>query len=573
MLCLIAFFLIGLQASNSALRSSVDKNAHEAIKTTRIVAQNILFELERHVDDNSQWYEFYDAIKTNDQTWFRENIFEANWAIQPDVMAVYDAKGNRMAIGGVKLKPTERFIPKAEVLKGVKEVTSGFTFFNGKGASYAYSLAPMRKGDGSGPIVGAFAMAKRIDKDFAGMIEHWTRLPLCLTDPSGKVVALSKSVSKAPETAGSGETIAFVDRKSRWAFTTFEANGKPMFRIGVLYVDPAGSVIDRTARSLVVSAPFVILLAGVCVAVIIGWSAHSSMSDWRKALAAIENGDLSRRLSVSNNGDVFDDVARRFNEMMNELEQNIGSLNNKVTQQDAQLVQASKLASVGTLASGVAHELNQPLAIIRAISQQCLSDPKIAEDEQLTHDIKLMERQTYRMTQIIDHLRSFARKPGDDFEPICPRETIENSLVLFKEQLRTRDIELTEEIAEDLPPIWANGNSIEQVIINLVANARDALEETNEAKIHIVARLTEDGERVRIEVDDNGPGVSDEAAAQIFDPFFTTKEPGKGTGLGLSISFDIARKHNGAIGVKQSSMGGAQFYIEIPVWKTNIDAA
>ncbi|MDW8107856.1 MAG: ATP-binding protein, partial [Armatimonadota bacterium] len=276
----------------------------------------------------------------------------------------------------------------------------------------------------------------------------------------------------------------------------------------------------------------------------------------------IAAGDLSRRVVLPQRGvPDLDDLADSFNYMVD-----------AVQRAEAQLIQSSKLASLGTLASGVAHELNQPLAIIRAIAQQNLemlqsnSSLDAPQLETLREDLQIVHRQTVRMSQIIQHLRAFARKPREVFEPVNLNEVAQNALILLREQLRNRGIALVERYAPDLPPVLGEANSLEQIVINLLTNARDALEGCENGQVVIETGVYNDGRRTYAElrVRDNGPGVPPEIRSQIFDPFFTTKDPNKGTGLGLAISLEIAQKHKGMLMLSDTQQG-AEFVLRIPV--------
>ncbi len=289
-----------------------------------------------------------------------------------------------------------------------------------------------------------------------------------------------------------------------------------------------------------------------------------------EATQTIAGGDLSRRVQLpTRNAPELQELADSFNQMVDAL-----------VKAEAQLVQTSKLASLGTLASGVAHELNQPLAIIRGVAQQTIQmlsrlqslSPSGGEGtgegtwiRQLLDDMRIIERQTQRMSQIILHLRTFARKPRVDREPVNLNTVAENALILLREQLHQRGIELVEEYESSLPPVLGEPNSLEQVVINLLTNARDALEGQPDGRVVIRTRRVQESGREWVElcVQDNGPGVPPDLRMQIFDPFFTTKEPGKGTGLGLSISLEIAQKHGGTL-LLGDSPAGACFILRLP---------
>ncbi|MFN4032392.1 MAG: ATP-binding protein, partial [Fimbriimonadales bacterium] len=287
-----------------------------------------------------------------------------------------------------------------------------------------------------------------------------------------------------------------------------------------------------------------------------------------KATHDIATGDLTRRVQLPSRGcPDLDDLADSFNHMVDALQK-----------AETQLIQSSKLASLGTLASGVAHELNQPLAIIRAIAQQNLETlrelPTPQLIQQLHEDLTIIHRQTVRMSQIIQHLRVFSRKPREEYEPVNLSEVAQNALILMREQLRQRGVTLAEHYADDLPAVLGEANSLEQIVINLLTNARDALEGQENGEIHIETARHDDGKRAYAElrIRDNGPGVPPDIRSQIFDPFFTTKDPNKGTGLGLAISLEIAQKHGGTL-ILGDSEQGAEFILRIPVAQAQKQAA
>ncbi|MGQ9656593.1 MAG: cache domain-containing protein [Fimbriimonadales bacterium] len=294
-----------------------------------------------------------------------------------------------------------------------------------------------------------------------------------------------------------------------------------------------------------------------------------------KVTHEIAAGDLSKRVVLPRRGcPDLDNLADSFNHMVDAVQQS----QEELKQAEAQLIQSSKLASLGTLASGVAHELNQPLAIIRAIAQQNLetldSMPTPQLVQVLREDLQIIHRQTVRMSQIIQHLRAFSRKPREVLEPVNLGDVAQNALILLREQLRQRGISLVENYAPDLPPVMGEPNSLEQIVINLLTNARDALENCPDGQITIETGTYDDGKRVYAElrVRDNGAGVPPEIQAQIFDPFFTTKDPNKGTGLGLAISLEIAQKHHGTL-LLGDTTDGAEFILRIPVAESCQQAA
>ncbi len=232
-----------------------------------------------------------------------------------------------------------------------------------------------------------------------------------------------------------------------------------------------------------------------------------------------------------------------------------------------QLVQSAKLASIGELAAGVAHELNQPLMVIRTSVQfiRRTLEKGTMDTAQFLKLFEPVERNTKRMMNIINHLRTFSRQPQGAFSPQNINEIIENSFLMVGEQLRLHNIEVKKSLTPDIPKIQGDANQLEQVFLNLLTNARDAIEAkgAKEAgQIEIVTRVSgHDNQWVEILVTDSGDGIAADCLENVFDPFVTTKEIGKGTGLGLSISYGIIKEHQGKIEVVETSSEGTTFRV------------
>ena len=230
----------------------------------------------------------------------------------------------------------------------------------------------------------------------------------------------------------------------------------------------------------------------------------------------------------------------------------------------AQLIQASKLATLGEMATSVAHELNQPLNVIRMAAGNSLRriSKGTAEFEYLNDKLKRIDDQTMRAAAIIDHMRVFGRKANEEPEPIDPRTVITNALELMGEQLRLIGIEVVTQFPKDCHLILGHSIQVEQVILNLLMNARDALAGRDGEK-KITLRIFEDNKNIHITSEDNGGGIPSHFLPRIFEPFYTTKEVGKGTGLGLSISYGIITDMRGTIAAKNID-GGCRFILMLP---------
>lgn len=240
---------------------------------------------------------------------------------------------------------------------------------------------------------------------------------------------------------------------------------------------------------------------------------------------------------------------------------------------EKQLIQAGKMATLGEMASGIAHELNQPLSVIKTATtyfMQKITRKETIPEGRLYPVLQKIDSNVDRASRIITHMRQFARKSDITTERVQVNRVLETAAEIFKEQLKLIEVELRWDLDPALPLIMADPGRLEQVIVNLLVNARHAIEARWEgghapkgAKyISIKSFATE--KQVVVEIADSGTGIPEVIAEKIFEPFFTTKSVGKGTGLGLSISYGIIQECSGEIKLKQEYTDGACFVITFP---------
>jgi len=237
----------------------------------------------------------------------------------------------------------------------------------------------------------------------------------------------------------------------------------------------------------------------------------------------------------------------------------------ELREKQEQLVQAGKLATVGELTTGVAHELNNPLNNIGLFVGNAtdLIEHGVTDAKQIIRELRYATEQVRKATEIISHLRTFGRAAPVSREPIVLRQVIERALALMQEQFRLREISVALDLGSKEPVILGNAIQLEQVFINLLTNARDAMLNSPRKAIHILASV--DCQTVELAFTDTGHGIPAGLERRIFDPFFTTKEVGKGTGLGLSITYGIIKDHGGMISVVSPPGAGATFVIQLPL--------
>jgi C4-dicarboxylate-specific signal transduction histidine kinase len=229
-----------------------------------------------------------------------------------------------------------------------------------------------------------------------------------------------------------------------------------------------------------------------------------------------------------------------------------------------QLVQAGKLATLGELTTGVAHELNNPLNNIDLFVGNAvdLIELTATDKGQIVGQLRQAMQQVRKATEIISHLRTFGRAAPASREPMPVRHIIERALSLMQEQLRLREIDVTVDLGPHEPWVVGNAIQMEQVFINLLTNARDAMADSPRKAIFISCSI---GSAMELAFADTGPGIPPGLERRIFDPFFTTKEVGKGTGLGLSIAYGIIKEHGGTISVVSRPGEGATFLLQLPL--------
>ncbi len=229
-----------------------------------------------------------------------------------------------------------------------------------------------------------------------------------------------------------------------------------------------------------------------------------------------------------------------------------------------QLLQAEKMAVLGQTVSGVAHELNNPLATILSWAERLSQRPSL--EEPVRRGLETILSESERAARIVRNLLTFARKRQTTRAMVDVNQVVRETLALRAYEQRVTNITVIDALAAGLPQVFADGHQVQQVLLNLVINAEQAMLSANGRGVLVVRTWHDaDQESVILEINDDGPGIPDELQPKIFDPFFTTKEVGKGTGLGLTVAYAIVQEHGGRIRLESRPNVGASFYVELPV--------
>lgn len=320
----------------------------------------------------------------------------------------------------------------------------------------------------------------------------------------------------------------------------------------------SASAAYLTARQLLDNLVFiglVLMLVAALFGVFVSRRITRPLEGLSKAVRKIAKGDFDVNVAIKSS-DEIGELSTSFNDMAGELKERESSLKKA---QHA-LVQSEKMAAVGTLSAGLAHEVKNPLSAVLGYAQ--LSKRKLEQPEALKQHLDTIENETRRCNEIIGNLMQFSRQEKGEHSRISVNEVVQKSIAIVDHQLSLKDVQIESDLAQDLPPVSGNANQLQQVLMNLMINAQQAIGEGG-GTVDLATSI--EGESVLITVSDTGPGIDEDVVAKIFEPFYTTKPAGQGTGLGLSVTYGIIQDHGGDISVKRADSGGAKFVIELPL--------
>ena len=358
--------------------------------------------------------------------------------------------------------------------------------------------------------------------------------------------------------------------------------------LGVLDIvyplDKIDQTIRRNTATIAGLSLGFIVLAAILVSVLVQRVVYRQLADLSDGEARLASGDLDHPIPVRSD-DELGQLAESFNSMMkalrisraqledwgHTLEQKVEAATRDLHRAQAEAARGEKLASVGLMAAGIAHELNNPLTGVLTFAT--LVRKQMPPDSPEAEDLDLVIQETRRCATIIRRLLDFAREKAPEKSFVDLNELVEQTADLIRQSLQGADIELSMDLDPQLPPVWADEDLIKQVLMNMLVNAQHAIE--NDGRISVRTRLCEAdprqaapelaGPMAEISICDTGCGIPEEDLQKIFDPFFTTKGVGRGTGLGLSVSHGTIEAHGGSIEVDSTVGEGSEFRIYLPL--------
>ncbi|MFQ5652841.1 MAG: ATP-binding protein [bacterium] len=336
---------------------------------------------------------------------------------------------------------------------------------------------------------------------------------------------------------------------------------KGVVRLGISTKEMEAKILQsrRWALQFMLAAIFV----GALVGLFIDHKVKRSLSDLTETAARMADGDLSQHVDITT-GDEMEAFAHAFNKMADELreshenlEQKIAERTRELRESQAQLVHHEKMASLGVLAAGLAHEIGNPLTSISSVVQIMQRKSK---DEKFKQQLKLLNEHINRISRIVRELVDFSRPVDSKPRLVQINDLIRRTIGILKYDKRAKNIKIEAHLDNEIPRLTVIEDQILQVFINLILNAFDAMD--GSGVLTIVTAV--DSDFIRISFEDTGDGIPDEHRAKIFEPFFTTKPVGRGSGLGLSVSYGVVQNMGGRIEVESAEGKGARFTILLP---------
>lgn len=467
----------------------------------------------------------------------------------------------------------------SDVITSARRVVTPLQIDNKAGINYVVIGYPAK--NRAGTTIGALGFQVRL-QTIQGIFQQ---LPLpegsvvTVTDQNGTILARTVGAEryvgrKTPsprrlEEIPSSEEIVGVDGIRRMHGNALVAGGPWVVSVGIPLDVALGKSAWLWTRSFTIL--FVGMIGWTAIALVVSRRFVRSMSHLETAAQRVAAGDLTPldpkpmpSLELEQLQKAFDLMVQRLDEARQALDRQMAEerqIREEVQSLQRQVIRQERLAAVGLLVSGVAHEINNPLQAILGFAELLQMQHKLPES--VTGDLKLIQKESARACGIIRNLALFARQQPGQATHVRFADVISSVAELRQRRLESEDIEL---VVDDRSThhIMAVFTELQQVVLNFVVNAEQAILTSGRLPGRIAIRSRDEGDRVLLEVEDTGPGVPPENEAKLFQPFFTTKPVGQGTGLGLSVSYGIIDSMGGQMGYRRAPAGGAIFHFDLP---------
>jgi two-component system NtrC family sensor kinase len=414
----------------------------------------------------------------------------------------------------------------------------------------------------------------------ATIFQHDLRISTNVKNKDGSR-AIGTRVSEEVSHAVLGNGKSYIDRAfvvKDWYITAYEPiKNLENQIIGILYVGMLEKPYIDTAHKVMITFTFMASMLVILLLVLLYFTTNRIINPLLKIVEAtqkIAKGDLSHKVEV-NSTDEIGYLAESFNKMTDDLdaannkliewgktlEKKVEERTKELKEMQAHLIQSEKLASLGKLAAGVAHEINNPLGGILIYSHLILED--MDKGSSYYENLRKIIKETTRCKEIVKGLLEFARPKEPETSIVNINDVVEKSLSIMETKTLFQNIKIKKKYSSSLPKITADSAQLQQVFINIILNAAEAMD--GNGSLIIETGINDQEEQIYIRFQDSGPGIPEEVKSRLFEPFFTTKEVGRGTGLGLAISYSFIRKHNGTIDVKSKVNEGSTFIVKLPI--------
>lgn len=518
-------------------------------------------------------------------------LFEANQKIILPKSKLYNQKENRYFQLGLHLKkgeigiiPLRNFVEEGRDLSKAPllRLTTPLHDANGKFKGIIYFditgrpfFETMMRGAGNRPsraflvdFEGNFIFRPQEEKS-AGILESDS--PPLPSKVSIREMYPREVVSKIL----SGESGIIEDQDNffyAYAPIFFNSEKSGLFAYVVVYPYPKSEVYAgvRIFEKFFMAAGVAVVLITLIMGIWVSGKLTKPLSMLKNGVQRFGKGDLTHRLDIKS-GDEIEAVARECNRMAESLKEYGDSLERKIEERtkdikkiQKELFHSEKMGALGVLTSGVAHEINNPMGIIiNRIECMKLENSGNNLPDQLMKDLDTIRHHAVRVSNMAGNLLAISRKTSQEFSEQDIHQILERVLMLTETHLAKKNITFIKKFSSGLPKIRGNSGGLEQVFLNLISNAADAISDKG-GKITIRSRYNREKRSVQLSFQDTGPGIPKEYREKIFDPFFTTKEAGKGSGLGLYISYSIIEEHEGAIEAENNDGKGGLFTVSLP---------